>query len=124
MKAKNIKITVKNRERAFREFAETLHQARKGEVVTPHYEVSFENIDTLRKVLTEKRLELWHVIKEKNPASLYELAQLVVRDLKSVNSDIQILEELGLISLKEVHEARKKVKPHLEFDRIQVEIAV
>lgn len=124
MKLKQVKITVKNRTQALKNFAEVLHQAKKGEDITPHYEVSFENIEALRKVLTEKRLELLHVIKEQSPDSIYELAQLVDRDINSVKDDIHVLEELGLISLEEIHEARRRVRPLLEFDRIQVEIAV
>lgn len=124
MKLKQVKITVKNRTQASKNFAEVLYRARKGEDITPHYEVSFENIEALRKVLTEKRLELLHVIKEQNPDSIYELAQLVDRDINSVKDDIHVLEELGLISLEEIHEARRRVRPLLEFDRIQVEIAV
>lgn len=124
MKLKQVKITVKNRTQALKNFAEMLQRARKGEDITPHYEVSFENIEALRKVLTEKRLELLHVIKEQSPDSIYELAQLVDRDINSVKDDIHILEELGFISLEEIHEARRRVRPLLEFDRIQVEIAV
>lgn len=38
--------------------------------------------------------------------------------------DGENLEELGLISLEEIREARRRVRSLLEFDRIQVEIAV
>lgn len=124
MKIKNIRITIKDKKEVLKTFGETLRKARKGEVIQKHEELSFENVETLRKILTEKRLELLHIIKIKKPESLYELAQLVQRDLKSVNTDIQILVDLGLLSLKEQYEKRKKMKPFLEFDTINVEIAI
>ena len=108
MKLKNIKITIKDHGTVQKEFAEALGSAKKGEAVMPHYEVSFEDIDTLRKVLTEKRLELLHVIKQQQPESMYELAQLVSRDLKSVQDDLHLLEDLGLLSLEH------RLIPHLD----------
>ena len=124
MKVKNIKITIKSRQEVLKEFAETYEKLRKGEKVKKHEELSFQNIETLRKFLTEKRIELLRVIKAKQPRSIYELAQLVQRDLKSVNTDIQILKQLGLVSLEKVIEERKKMKPIVEFDTLNVEIVI
>jgi len=124
MKVKNIKLTIKERKNVLNEFTKTLAKARKGEMPVPHEEVSFQNIDTLRKVITEKRMELLHVIKQHAPESIYELAKIVGRDLKSVNTDITVLVDLGLVSLERLHEERKKTKPRVEFDRLNVEIAI
>lgn len=124
MKVKNIKLTIKERKGVLNEFAKTLAKARKGEKPVPHEELSFQNIDTLRKVLTEKRMELLHVIKQHAPESIYELAKIVNRDLKSVNTDITVLVDLGLISLEILKEERRKTKPRVEFDKLQVEIAI
>lgn len=124
MKVKNIKITIKSRQQVLHEFAKTYEKLRKGEKVKKHEELSFQNIETLRKFLTEKRIELLHIIKEKNPDSLYELAQLAQRDLKSVNTDVKILSGLGLVSLKKIIEERKKMKPIVDFDTLQVEISI
>jgi predicted transcriptional regulator len=57
----------------------------------------FENIDELRRVLTEKRMELLLAISRHRPASVRELAGLVQRDYKNVNTDISLLQRLGLV---------------------------
>ena len=124
MKVKNIKLAIKDRQEAMKEFVHALTKARKGKSVLPHHELSFQNIDTLRKVLTEKRMELLHLIKQHSPESIYELAKIVNRDLKSVNTDIDVLVDLGLVSLEKLKEERKKTKPYVEFDKLNVEITL
>lgn len=124
MKVKNIKITIKSRQQVLHEFAEAFSKARKGGPIEKRNELSFNNMETLRSILTEKRIELLKIIKQTQPNSIYELAHFVNRDLKSVNTDIKVLSNLGLISLEEVHDKRKKMKPIVEFDKLCVEIAI
>ncbi len=124
MKVKNIRITIKDRMQVLNEFAEALSKARKGEPIEKRNELSFRSMETLRSILTEKRIELLKTIKHKNPDSLYELAQLVNRDLKSVNTDIKVLSSLGLLSFEKEASGRKKMKPIVEFDKLNVEIVV
>ncbi|MBI5003176.1 hypothetical protein HZC31_07355 [Candidatus Woesearchaeota archaeon] len=119
-----MKITIKSRQEVLNEFAETYEKLRKGENVKKREELSFNSIETLRSFLTEKRMELLKIIKHKNPNSIYELAQLAKRDLKSVNTDVKVLSNLGLLFLEEINEGRKKMKPIVEFDTLNVEIVV
>jgi predicted transcriptional regulator len=53
----------------------------------------------MRRVLTEKRLELLKTIKEKEPSSVYDLAKILHRDLKNVLQDVAYLQELGIIEV-------------------------
>ncbi|MBI4147675.1 hypothetical protein HY490_00115 [Candidatus Woesearchaeota archaeon] len=124
MKIRNIKVTIKETKNALKEFATALANARKGERIVPHEEISFKSIDAVRKVLTEKRMQLMHVIKQHSPDSIYELAKIVNRDLKSVNTDMSILLDLGLVSVETLREERKRTKPRVEFDKLNVEIAI
>lgn len=124
MKVKNMKITIKGRQQVLREFAETYEKLRKGEKVKKREELSFNSMETLRSILTEKRIELMRIIKKRNPESIYELAKEADRDLKSVNTDIDLLKGLGLVTLEEINTGRKKMKPIVEFDRLNVEIAI
>lgn len=124
MRVKHVKLTIRCRREGLKKFAEALAKAKRKESVEKHEEVSFESIEALRKVLTEKRLELLHIIRKEKPKSLYELAKQANRDLKSVNTDIGVLASVGLVSLEEVYEERKKIRPFVEFDRLQVEIAI
>ena len=124
MKTRNIKLIIRDKKDTMKVFAESLERSRKGENVIMHEEISFQNIDTLRKVLTEKRIELLHLIKRHAPGSIYELARIVDRDLKSVNTDLHVLTSLGLVVLKTTKEERKRTVPKVEFDRLNVEIAI
>jgi predicted transcriptional regulator len=60
----------------------------------------FENVEELRRVLTEKRLELLLAIARERPGSVHELAGLLGRDYKNVSTDITLLERLGLVRLE------------------------
>jgi len=119
-----IKITIKSREQVFKEAAEAMGAVRRGETIPFHEEISFDNLETLRRALTPKRLELLHIIKLHHPESIYELAQLVQRDAKNVTEDLHYLQELGVLSLQHIHEDRERIKPLLETDKLQVEIAI
>src|SRR3990167_507221 len=107
MNVKNIRLKIQDKKTALTEFAVALGNARKG-VFEKKDNLSFPSIDAFRRFVTEKRLELLHVIKLNNPHSIYELAKLVSRDLKSVTTDIEILQEFGLLSLEKLSDARNR----------------
>jgi predicted transcriptional regulator len=60
----------------------------------------FESLDAVRSVLTDKRLELWRIIRDQKPDSISSLAEIVERDFRGVHRDVKVLELMGLISLK------------------------
>ncbi len=124
MKVKNIKIGIRNREAAFAEAQEVMERLAKGEKVGKRSGVYFDNLDAMRKVLTEKRMELLHVIKEERPASVYALAKRLRRNLTNVTDDLGYLRELGLVELKTSRKDRKKTVPTVNYDKINLEIAV
>ena|SRR3989338_1884863 len=124
MEVRNVIIRIGGLKSALREAAEVMEKVKRGEKVTPKSSIGFESIDTLRRVLTPKRLELLKMIKEKSPDSIYELAKIVDRDLKSVTTDIKVLEEYWLISLEKSKKGRSRVKPEVDFDMLKVEIAL
>ncbi len=82
----------------------------------------FENVDQLRRVLTAKRLELLLAISSQCPASVQELASLVGRDYKNVNTDVALLERLGLIGLERRRGKGRARAPTLPYDEIRVTI--
>lgn len=86
--------------------------------------VYFENLETMRKAITEERLRILKVIKARQPSSIYELAKLVNRDHKNVSDDVHYLAELGLIDLKKTKEARERTIPRVGYDKILLEIPV
>ncbi len=54
---------------AFDDWAETFEKAQKGKKVEKQRGVYFTSLEAMRKVLTEKRLQLLRAIKERQPAS-------------------------------------------------------
>jgi predicted transcriptional regulator len=79
----------------------------------------------LRSLLTDQKAKLLHVLKTKQPNSLYELAKLLAKDFKSVRQDVLLLEKMGLIELIPVHKGkREKLKPLLVIDSLEIKIVL
>jgi len=100
MKVKNIVVEVKSIEDTLKEVKEVMGKIKEGKLVKKKESISFNNIDIMRKVLTNKRLELIKVIKKHKPKSIYKLAKIVKRDSKSVHFDVKLLNKLGMIDLQ------------------------
>jgi len=124
MKVKNIKIAIKSDPVLFSEIKQVWNSLEKGEKVQKHKGVYFENLDTMRKVLTEERLRILKTIKTNNPQSIYELAKLIKRDIKNTFNDVQFLAQVGLIELKKTKDGREKTTPQVNYDQILLEIPV
>jgi predicted transcriptional regulator len=75
---------------------ETVRRVARGDRAAQEPGLYFENVEELRRVLTEKRLELLLAIARERPGSVHELAGLLGRDYKNVSTDITLLERLGL----------------------------
>ena len=124
MRVKNIKIAIKSDPVLFSEIKQVWNSLEKGEKVLKHKGVYFENLDTMRKVLTEERLRILKTIKSKNPQSIYELAKLIGRDIKNTFNDVQFLAQMGFIELKKAKDGREKTTPQVNYDQILLEIPV
>ena len=122
MKIKKILI------KSYEEFnAESLQWARafsRGKKVKPLIGEYFESLEAVRTFLTDKRLELWRVIRDKEPKSLTALAKLVGRDYKDVHQDVSILVAVGLVDLRKPRGATTRaLKPVSLADQIQLKVA-
>ncbi|RJQ20224.1 hypothetical protein C4580_04270 [Candidatus Woesearchaeota archaeon] len=124
MNLKHLNITVKTREQFIKDAQAAFVNVWAGQRIANPYELSFPNTATLRKVITDKRLDLLHAIKKHEPDSIYQLAKLIKRDLKSVNTDIAVLARLGLITLEKHRDERRKTRPKVDFDKLSVEILI
>ncbi len=124
MRVKRVKIGIKSLKDVLEDTKKAMKKLERGEKVKPEKGLYFESIEGFRKALTPKRLELLHLIREKQPESIQELARLSKRDIKSVATDIDILEGLGLIDMKRKKEGRKESTPTVKYNKISLEIAV
>jgi predicted transcriptional regulator len=74
--------------------------ADRGHKIPPSRVISFEDMESLLHVLTEKRLLLLRQLKE-TPASISDLARKLKRDRSAVTRDIQVLERFGVLHVTE-----------------------
>ncbi len=124
MKVKNIKIAIKSDEEILKEIKEVVKKIESGEKVKKREGVSFDSIDSMRKVLTEERLRVLRTVRKERPASVYELAKKLKRDIKNTFNDVQFLAQAGLLEIKKTKVGRGKNTPLVNYDKILLEIPV
>ncbi len=124
MRVKKIDIGIKDMKESLKDFAEAYKSAEAGKPVRKEEGLYFESIDNMRAILTNNRLLLLKAIREHRPHSIYELAKILGRDLKKVNQDLKLLSEIGLVTLEKTETDKKRVKPHVHYAKILLEIPV
>jgi len=124
MKVRNIRIAIQSDKEVFDQVKDVWQKVERGEKVKKHEGLYFENIEAMRKTLTEERLRMLKTIRKSHPSSIYELAKILKRDVKNTFDDIQFLAQIGLIELKKTKEGREKTVPTVNYDKILLEIAV
>jgi len=124
MIVKNIKIAIKTREELYHEVEKVWTGVEKGKKPKKHEGLYFENLEAMRKVLTEERLRILKVVKQRQPSSIYALAKVLGRDTKNTFNDVHFLSEAGLIELKKSKDGREKTTPIVRYDKILLEILV
>jgi predicted transcriptional regulator len=78
-------------------------------------------IGQLRKLLSNEKARLLHMIKVKQPSSIYELSKLLGRDFKAVRQDIRLLEQFGLVELLSSNKNnRERLRPVVEADTLNI----
>lgn len=86
-------------------------------------EYSFDGLATLRRLLSNEKARLVHLIKTRAPVSMYHLAKLAGRDCKAVNEDVKMLERFGVIDLVEEKSGKRtRLKPVLVTDLLKITI--
>jgi len=124
MGVKNIKVAIKSEKELFDEVKDVWGKLERGEKVKKHQAIYFESLDVMRKVLTEERLKIVKAIRKNHPASIYELAKILRRDVKNTFDDVQFLAQAGLVELKKTKDIREKTTPKVDYDKIVLEISV
>lgn len=87
-------------------------------------DIFFESLTAVRKILTDKRLEVWRTIRDRKPESITHLAELLDRGFRSVHRDVMLLKELGLIQLTEGPGKRGNVQQLVSlYDELSLAVA-
>ncbi|MDP1758207.1 MAG: MarR family transcriptional regulator [Thermodesulfovibrionales bacterium] len=124
MKVRKIDIGIKGLKESLKDFAETWKKLEAGKKVRKEEGIYFDSIDNMRAVLTNNRLLILKIIRERKPNSVYELAKMLDRDLKNVNQDLKLLADVGLVTLEKIEDDKKRVIPHVDYGKILLEIPV
>ena len=124
MRVKRVKIGIKRFEEVLEGVKETMKKIERGEKVKERRGYYFENLAAFRRALTEKRLEVLHVIKREKPSSVYELAKLLKRDVKNVTQDLEYLKQIGLVEIRRTKEKQERNITEVKYDKIDLQIAV
>lgn len=87
--------------------------------------LSFGDMETFAKFFTKERLRLLKIIKKDKPKSLYELAKMLNRDFKNVQTDAKFLEANQLIRLEKYKVGKMtKLRPITYLKKIELEMAI
>jgi hypothetical protein len=86
MDARRLNIGIRSGDERSKALREAMRRAARGDGTPQEPELYFENVEELRQILTEKRLELLLALTRHRPASVRELAGLLERDYKNVST--------------------------------------
>ena len=96
---------------------------RKGLLSREDYD--FEGLSALRRLLSNEKARLLHVLKTQKLGSIYALAKKLGRNFKTVNDDIKLLERFGFIQLiEEKTKNRIRHRPELTADTITINLKI
>lgn len=120
MRLKKFKFTVCDKDKLR---ARTMEALTGGRPFVKPDELFFSDFKSLCEFLTSNRLEIIYTIIEHKPESIYHLAKILGRDFKNVWSDVNSLELIGLIDLKETNGSRGQKKPVTKYSGIEIKLA-
>lgn len=125
MKIKHIRLQVKTLDEMAADFKHAWKDTGGGKSVREAAEtICFDSVEDMQKFLSPERIRLLKAVHEKKPKSIYELAKILGRDRKNVTEDVKMLEGVGLIERKAAKRGKEKVELVVNYDRIQMDIAV
>lgn len=122
MKLKDVEIIVMNDEEYGDHLNKLFEKVKEGKIneSEPHKIVS-RTTEDIGKILTRERIRLLHIIREKKPESISELARILDRKESNVHNDLTFLEGIGLLAIKKGRNHVKKV-PVVDYDALHITV--
>lgn len=80
--------------------------------------VAFENAEGIRRLLTDRRLELLRSLMGEAAPSITELSDRLDRSYSVVHDDVKILAEYGIVKFRQEGQSKQPFVPYetIEFD--------
>jgi predicted transcriptional regulator len=114
-----LRITVASGEAAFDEALGAAGAAEGGE--QPPAVVSFETAAGVRRLLTDRRLELVRSLVDEPASSIAALARRIDRSYSVVHDDLDVLAEYRIVEFR--HDGRTK-RPFVPYERIHLDVEI
>lgn len=114
-----LRVTVERFDEMREETLETVDAVAEGE--SPPAVVSFATVGELRKVLTDRRVEILQALIDLDAAaeSISALADDLGRDYRMVHDDVTLLSDYGLVFI--VDDGQSK-RPYVPYERIHLDV--
>lgn len=111
-----LRVTITSADEAFDEAIDAASAAEDGEQTDAV--VSFESADGIRRLLTDRRLELLRSLMATPAESITELADRLDRSYSVVHDDVEILAEYGIVKFRQEGQSKQPFVPYetIEFD--------
>lgn len=122
MKAKRAKIVLKSISSIKQEWTASLNGKGKKPTKMDDCTIVVTGLETVAKIFSKSRMEILRAIITQKPTSIYDLAKILDRDFKNVYSDVQFLNDIGLIKLKETSSTRKGLMPVARFSGVEFDL--
>ncbi len=124
MKLKDVEFEIMSDKKFKEHLNQQFKKVSRGEISEqePH-KIVVHSIKDIGKILTQERMRLLQVVREKKPESISELARILKRKESNVYNDVIYLEGIHLLELKEGKDHVKKV-PVTEYERAIIPLAV
>ena len=119
-------IRIKPVEKMLADFRRTFKAVEQGRRVSLRSGAYFTSIEAARNFFTRGRLALLTAIRRDRPGSISELARIVNRNLKSVQTDLKVLEKHGLVRFRPAPRPRPRARkaPEAPYREIALRIAI
>lgn len=122
MKLKNVEIIVMNDEEYGDHLNKLFEKVKEGRInESEHHKIVSRTTEDIGKILTRERIRLLHIIREKKPESISELARILDRKESNVHNDLTFLEGIGLLEIKKGRNHVKKV-PVVDYDALHITV--
>jgi len=121
MGLKTIRVRIKSVDDALDDAIGVMRAIRAKKKVRKQEGEYFESLEAVRAALTDTRLALLRLIRERKPESVAELARIAKRDFKAVYRDVETLRELALI---EVTDRRRGASSPLRSNTTQIVVRI
>lgn len=123
MKLKDIEIKVMS-DKTYGDHLDQLFEDIKAEKITGKQKTNIvaRTPEDVAKILTNERIRLLQVIREKKPESISELARFLNRSQPNVSNDVKYLEGIGLLELEEKKGSVSHKKPIVNYDAVRITV--